>query len=537
MTAASASHNYQTIVIIPCSDKVITRPITNYRQVTTVRKAKIPLSTHSILSLDLTASPQLLRATPAGPASAQPRSGGSALVGGCLLNLPRAAWMVIDIAIVCGGTLLGDRLFVWWTTDGTLLADYSLSLANIILATAVLIAGSVFGLYETSTLWSRSRIVVRCLLTVILAMLATWLVMNLFMYSNLSRRAAACGTVMFLIAASSFRLLCHHAVLGVRKGLLVIGQGPLTGSIVRSVRRGSVPGYRLVGVVVPEISEAAEQDAGDIPVVGAISQVDALVREHDVAEVVVAETAARNPQYQKAALSCLRLGCRVTDETTFYESTYGEVPVSHISASWFLAADLKGHRREHAAAKRVFDFMVAAVALVLTAPLFFLVAVLLRIENHGPIFYSQSRVGQGGRPFTLFKFRTMGLDAENRGSAWASPNDPRATPVGRWLRRSRLDELPQLWNILRGDMSVVGPRPERPEFVGPLSTLIPFYDERHLIKPGLTGWAQINYHYGATVADARQKLQLDLYYVKHICLELDLIILLRTLGTFFLGAR
>lgn len=131
----------------------------------------------------------------------------------------------------------------------------------------------------------------------------------------------------------------------------------------------------------------------------------------------------------------------------------------------------------------------------------------------------------------------MRADAEADGTVWCKPNDPRVTPVGRFLRRARIDELPQLWNILKGEMSVVGPRPERPEFVGPLSAVIPFYDERHLIKPGLTGWAQINFAYGASVADARRKLQLDLYYVKHTSFELDLVILLRTFGKFFLGSR
>ncbi|MBU0595296.1 sugar transferase, partial [Candidatus Bipolaricaulota bacterium] len=176
-------------------------------------------------------------------------------------------------------------------------------------------------------------------------------------------------------------------------------------------------------------------------------------------------------------------------------------------------------------------------ALLLAAPLLLGISLLILTRERGPVFYSQTRVGQGGRPFTLHKFRTMRGDAEAHGTIWAQPDDPRATTLGRWLRRSRLDELPQLWNILKGDMSIVGPRPERPEFVEPLSTLIPFYAERHLIKPGLTGWAQINYRYGSTVADARSKLQLDLYYVKHTSLELDLIILLRTFGTFFLGSR
>jgi exopolysaccharide biosynthesis polyprenyl glycosylphosphotransferase len=470
------------------------------------------------------------------PADARSPIAWRSLIGRCFLHLPRVAWMVMDIGLLWGGMALGNRLFVWWDA-GNPLGDYQRYLAGAILACSVLLAGAMFGLHEPATLWARSRIIARCLLTVTFAMLISWSVMHLFMYSSLSRRTAASGVVFFLITASTLRLLAHCAIREVRRGLLVIGQGPLTGSIIRSVRRGSVPGYRLVGLVVPDQCGVDQEGAGDIPIVGEIADVKELCRRFQVAEVVVAESAAKDPKYQRAALTCLRLGCRVTDETTFCETAYGEVPVSHITPAWFLAADLKGQRHEHAIIKRVFDTLIAGAALVAAAPLMLLVAVLIRLEGRGPISYSQIRVGQGGRPFTLYKFRTMCGDAELNGSTWARPNDPRVTFVGGMLRRLRLDELPQLWNILKGDMSVVGPRPERPEFVGPLAALIPFYDERHLIKPGLTGWAQINYPYGSNIADARRKLQLDLYYVKHMSLELDLIILLRTLGTFFLGSR
>ncbi len=445
--------------------------------------------------------------------------------------------MALDIGLLCTGVFLGNCLFVSWGNAANPLVDYNLWLAGVILGSCVLLAGAMFGFYEPSTLWSRSRILARCLLTVCFAMLATWLVMHLFMYSSLSRRAAASGIIFFLITASMVRLLAHRAVRDVLRGLLVIGQGPLTGSIIRSVRRGSVPGYKLVGIVAPEPFTVSDDGVSDIPVVGEIDDVKDLCREHQVAEVVVAETALKETRYQRAALTCLRLGCRVTDEITFYETAYGEVPVLHISPSWFLVADLKGQRHEHAAIKRAFDLLVAGLALMVSAPLMLLTAALIRLEGRGSVFYSQTRVGQSGRPFTLYKFRTMVGNAEENGSTWAVPNDPRVTAVGRFLRRLRLDELPQLWNILRGDMSVVGPRPERPEFVGPLSAMIPFYDERHLTKPGLTGWAQINYPYGSSVADAQRKLQLDLYYIKHTSFELDLIILLRTLGTFFMGSR
>jgi exopolysaccharide biosynthesis polyprenyl glycosylphosphotransferase len=446
-------------------------------------------------------------------------------------------WMLIDVVLVFAGTILGDDLFVWWGQSGGVLGTYHPWLPDAILAISVIFAGSIIGLYENTTLWARSRIVARCLLTACLAVLAAWIVMHLLMYSMMSRRSIACGIVLFLVAASIVRLVAHHAVRDVRRGLLVIGQGPLTGSIIRSVRRGSVPGYNLVGVVSADAGGRVEQGHGDIPVVGDIAELQQLCRTHNVAEVVVAETAAKDPRQQKAALSCLRLGCRVTDETTFYESTYGEVPVSHITPNWFLAADLTAHLQEYAVVKRIFDFLVASALMILGLPIAALIAICLWIEGKGPVFYSQTRVGCGGRPFTLYKFRTMCDDAEAGGSTWASENDPRVTKLGFLLRRLRLDELPQLWNILKGDMTIVGPRPERPEFVEPLGMLIPFYDERHLVKPGLTGWAQIHYPYGATIADARRKLQLDLYYIKRACLELDLIILLRTLGTFFLGSR
>jgi lipopolysaccharide/colanic/teichoic acid biosynthesis glycosyltransferase len=183
------------------------------------------------------------------------------------------------------------------------------------------------------------------------------------------------------------------------------------------------------------------------------------------------------------------------------------------------------------------DLIAAAIGLLLTLPIWPLIALLIRLESRGPTIYRQDRVGLHGRIFNICKFRTMRVDAERHGARWARENDDRVTRVGRFLRRSRLDELPQLWNILRGDMSLVGPRPERPEFVAKLAELIPHYRQRHLIKPGLTGWAQIRFHYGSSVADAQRKLCYDLYYLKHRSIDLDTAIIIRTIGAFLLGAR
>lgn len=497
------------------------------------------MTTHSVslpIELTLPPGPRAELTTHPIERDARPIGRPTALLGRCLLHLPRFAWIAMDIAIAAIGVVLGHRLFVWWdsTLDG--LSPYGLGLAGVVLTSSVILAGNMFGFYDAETLWSRSRIIARALLSVTAAMTAMWLVMHLFMYSQLSRRSIATGFLFFLVVASLIRLLAHHAVRDVRRGLIVIGQGALTGTIVRSVRRGAVPGYRLVGVVHTNTIDPS-QSTSDIPIIGRIDEVERLCRENDVSEIVVANPNNHQPAHIRAALACLRLGCRVTDETTFFESTYGEVPVAHITPTWFLSADLKAQRREYAFGKRIFDVVVSIVGLVASAPLMLLTAILLKLREGGPVLYSQSRVGRGGAVFTLYKFRTMRCDAEADGMAWCLPNDPRVTQIGRFLRRSRIDELPQLWNILKGDMSIVGPRPERPEFTGPLSAVIPFYDERHLIKPGLTGWAQINFSYGASVADTRRKLQLDLYYVKHTSFELDLIILLRTFGTFFLGSR
>jgi len=500
----------------------------------------------SYISIDISTPrdlPVAAVAPSSGEGTAKARSDIRTFLGNCLLQLPPMVWMGLDILLACIGVAMGTRLFVWWDRSTPILIDPNQWATFGVLASSIVLAGSIFGLYESRTLWSRGRILSRCLLTVGLAMPAAWAVLHLLMYSGMSRRSAATGVAFYFVTAWLIRELAHGAIRSIQRGLLVIGQGPCTGQIIRSVRRGSVPGYRLVGLVghsqparaTPIRTEAV--DAGDIPSVGRLEDIEDICRDYDVAEVVVADRAANDPACQRAALACLRRGCRVTNETTFYEKTYGEVPAAHIQSSWFLAADLKGQREEHALPKRLFDLCIATIGLIVSLPLWPIIALVIRMEGGGAVMYRQVRVGQSGRHFTLMKFRTMRHDAETGGSTWATPGDPRVTRVGRFLRRSRLDELPQLINIVKGEMSLVGPRPERPEFVQPLSSLIPFYAERHLIKPGLTGWAQINYRYGSTISDARRKLQLDLFYMKHMSIELDVVILLRTFGTFFRGGH
>jgi sugar transferase (PEP-CTERM system associated) len=223
-----------------------------------------------------------------------------------------------------------------------------------------------------------------------------------------------------------------------------------------------------------------------------------------------------------------------------YEEYTGKIAVENLRPSWLIFASGFRKSRVLAAAKRTIDVVGALIGLTLALPIMAVVALLVRLSSPGAIFYSQERVGLNGRVFRINKFRSMCADAEAAtGAVWSTANDPRVTRVGRFLRLTRLDELPQLWNVLRGDMSIVGPRPERPEFVSKLTEEIPFYGQRHVVKPGLTGWAQVRYTYGASVEDTIQKLQYDLYYIKNMSLALDVVIVIETIKIVILrrGAR
>ena len=224
-------------------------------------------------------------------------------------------------------------------------------------------------------------------------------------------------------------------------------------------------------------------------------------------------------------------GIPIFSLSDFFESYLFLVPVHEINNDWFIRAE--GFTMLHSSIatriKRVFDIFVTLGLVIITTPIMLFAAIAIKLTSKGPVLFTQTRVGMQGATFTLYKFRTMRLDAEARGAQWASSKDPRILPIGHFLRATRIDELPQCWNILKGNMSIVGPRPERPEFTANLADDIPYYDLRHIIKPGLTGWAQVSYPYGASTEDALRKLQYDLYYIKNYSLLLDLNILLRTI--------
>ncbi len=267
-------------------------------------------------------------------------------------------------------------------------------------------------------------------------------------------------------------------------------------------------------------------------VIGNIDDIPAIVREHQIGRVVVSLADARGKLPMDRLLDMKLNGVVFDHLASVYEEYTGKIALENLRPSWLIFSEGFRKSRLVTATKRLADVIAATIGLVLAAPIMALVALAVRLSSTGPALYHQERVGQHGRTFTVHKFRSMRTDAEaGTGAVWATRNDTRVTPVGAFLRKTRLDELPQLWNVLRGEMSLVGPRPERPEFVRMLTEQIPFYGQRHSVKPGVTGWAQVCYTYGATVEDAMEKLQYDLFYIKNLSLGLDLFVLFKTVQT------
>ncbi len=312
---------------------------------------------------------------------------------------------------------------------------------------------------------------------------------------------------------------------GIAKRVLILGSGPLARTI-GGVIHGKSRFFVLAGYV------SCTDGVTDVPqeyVIGSCDELCLVVKKVRADHIVVSLSEHRGTMPLQGMLSCKLSGIEVTDAVSFYEMMTGKLLLESIRPSSLIYCEGFKITRLNLLMKRVGDILFATLGLILTLPLFPLIGLLIKLGSRGPVFYRQMRVGQGDKKFKLYKFRTMAQDSEAAtGAVWAQKNDPRITRVGAFLRKSRLDELPQLFNVLWGDISFIGPRPERPEFIEELKRVIPYYSERHVIKPGLTGWAQVKYPYGASVQDAIEKLKYDLYYLKNLSFVLDMTIILDT---------
>jgi exopolysaccharide biosynthesis polyprenyl glycosylphosphotransferase len=313
-----------------------------------------------------------------------------------------------------------------------------------------------------------------------------------------------------------------HGSVAAEQRVLIVGADERGAEMIDQITSMHDSPYEVVGIVV-----------GDEDVLpGELERLPEIVRHHRPDLVVMLE---HKPEAFDALLDVASAGFRVVGPPEFYEHAFGRVPVQLVSQSWFMNV-LHLYRKPYTrVAKRVFDLVVGAVGLVLTAPLLPLLAWVVS-RTPGPVIFRQVRLGEGGVPFTIYKFRTMRADAEADGAVWASERDPRVTRAGAFMRKTRLDELPQLWNVLRGEMSIVGPRPERPEFVAELQETVPFWSRRHLVKPGITGWAQVRRGYTADADGTAEKLAYDLWYLRHRSLVLDVAICFKTVATLLTGS-
>lgn len=319
-----------------------------------------------------------------------------------------------------------------------------------------------------------------------------------------------------------------------KKRVLVLGTGSRAAKIEEMIARGQALGLIIVGYLPLGGSHHYVPRERILDESGSLLDI---VERYGIDEIVVAVRERRGGALPIAELlDCKLSGIHILDLPAFFERQTGILPLESVNASWMIFSEGFHSGTARDVVKRVFDLTVSAGLLLLTLPIILVTALAIKLESKGPVFYTQERVGQFGRPFTIYKFRSMYTDAEKDGlPQWARQNDARTTRVGRIIRRLRIDELPQLINVFLGQMSFVGPRPERPYFVDELSAQIPYYNTRHSLKPGITGWAQVRFPYGASVEDAIGKLQYDLYYVKNHSLFLDLMILLQTAQVVVLG--
>jgi sugar transferase (PEP-CTERM system associated) len=413
------------------------------------------------------------------------------------------------------------------------LAAPGILLSALAFALVMALLYSFVGLYRHRNL-GVGKIFLRIAFTFVVGGYITYLTIKYIEYDGYASRLVGLSLVYLMGGLAIYRGLAWavRQYVGTRR-VLIVGTGPDAQQVWSDLRSGEQwSSYEVVGFVptAEQLPAVALRDG--VTVFDQRRRLVDLVREHRISEIIVAVREQRGggvPMDQ--LLDCRIGGVPIMDLAGFYERAKAEVPVDSLKTSWLVYGDGFVQGRLRQASKRVFDVVSSAVLLTLASPVMVLTALAIRLDSPGPILYRQERVGLAGKGFSCIKFRSMRTDAEKDGVArWATKNDSRITRVGAFIRKTRIDELPQLFSVLHGEMSMVGPRPERPSFVAQLREQIPYYDLRHTVKPGLTGWAQVRYAYGASLEDARKKHQFDLYYVKNNSVLLDLQVLIETVS-------
>ncbi len=436
--------------------------------------------------------------------------------------------------------LLGEALIVWtsfllaaWVTlreDSYLVLNYEGGWIKLFIFTGVvLLCSHWFDLYDTARLNTKGELYFRLLM--VPGLLAFLMAAISYVRPNylLGGSSSALGLLILTVALVGWRIgfswLVQLPILVER--VYVLGTGERAQRLVQGLRQNPETGVEVASWT-GKLEGAVTRDS-----VGA--HLMDIVHRQKVHRVIVAMPDRRGTIPMQELLELRMQGIKIEEATSWLEKMSGKIEVENLYPSWLIFGD--GFRRStiFIVVRRIVSLFISLIGLILTLPLLPLIMLAVRLDSEGPVFYTQTRVGKAGKLFKVVKFRTMRQDAEAaNGAQWAGNNDPRVTRVGKVLRTTRLDEIPQMWCVLKGDMAFVGPRPERPEFIALLSKEIPFYGVRHMVRPGVTGWAQIKYKYGSTIEDAREKLQYDLFYIKNASIGLDLLIMFQTIKTVLL---
>lgn len=406
---------------------------------------------------------------------------------------------------------------------------------NGVLRIGIVVGSILFGLY-LNDLYTQLQVRSRILLVqqICLVLGVAFLVQAFFGYLDaplrMPRWSMMAGSALCLVGLPAWRIFYNNLVFKVMGGerILFLGDSPVLRQIASQIAEKPELGWRSLGFVTDQIGPGEDT-------LGPPDRLKSIVASTAPSRIVVgfADRRRRLPVYDLLDISLT--GTLIEEAGITYETAFGRVCLSELRPGDLIFSNRFTPRRRHVIVQSLYCAIVGFVGVVLTLPLMALVAIAVKLTSSGPALFRQTRVGLNGKLFTLYKFRSMRVDAEAvSGAVWAIENDPRITPLGRWLRLLRLDELPQLFNVLKGEMAIVGPRPERPEFVKILNEQIPFYIQRHRVKPGITGWAQINYRYGNTVEDAATKLEYDLYYLKNLSMALDFFVMFHTVKTMLL---
>jgi sugar transferase (PEP-CTERM system associated) len=436
--------------------------------------------------------------------------------------------------------LVGEALIVWTSfllgavialkEDSFLALNYEGGYLKILGVTVlVLLCSHWLDLYDTARLNTKGELYFRLLM--VPGVLAFILALVAYVRPDylLGSGSSAVGLIILTVALFGWRIgftwLVQLPILVER--VYVLGTGERAQRVVRGLNQNPELGV--------EIASWTGKMEGAVTRVSVATHLMDVVHKQKVHRVIVAMPDRRGTIPMQELLDLRMQGVKIEEATTWLEKISGKIEVENLSPSWLVFGE--GFRRSTGfiMVRRVVSVIISLIGLICALPLLPLIMLAIRLDSEGPVFYTQMRVGKAGRTFKVAKFRTMRQDAEAaNGPQWADNNDPRVTRIGKFLRSSRLDEIPQLWCVLKGDMAFVGPRPERPEFIEQLSKEIPYYGVRHMVRPGVTGWAQVKYKYGSTVEDAREKLQYDLYYIKHASIGLDLLIMFQTIKTVLL---